>query len=699
MPPIKIKPGIDHVQATDSDLTGTFLKLISQNDQNNEETWIHEYDLKKYIVPDVNNTPIGYVPTASGNTLNLNEFVIDSNGDNWFIDEFGDAVKLKEPTGVGSIIVRKNSGANVGTRPRLNFIEGANITIDVVDDNPDDEIDITITATGAAGGYDTIQEEGSSLTQRTILNFIGSSFTASDDGANTRTNLTAAALLDSIVDQGTNGWIVKTTNTTSAIRELIAASNKISITNTTGVSGNPEFDVVEANININNLNGVLNITKGGTGRDTLGSPNQVLAVNTAGTALEYRTMFGSGGVTVTHSTGSIEVNGSGVGGAGYDRVQEEGSNLPQQTTLNFIGSSITATNNIAQSRTDVTMSAFINSLHDQAGTGILIKVNSTTAATRTLTAGSNKISVANGSGVAGNPTIDVVEANININNLAGTLQVNKGGTGLTALGGPNTFLGVNAAGTALHYKTLTGGAGVSINHSGTTTTISATGSSNWTLSSTTLYPNSTSTNVVIGGTAMSATGLKFQVNGKSYLQNDTFVGAPLDLAASQRGYMNVRMYEGGYGGYGQHSGSGSTHNLTAVQDSAIFSRWFSGTTQTTLVSIGTQANVNPLNLEGIHNNTATQVGAVKINGRKRNTTGAQALLDSELILEVMNNNLPKVQFFGSGRTDFLGNTGIRVPQGTTAQRAAVRGIIRFNTDTLKFEGCTNATGPVYVDLH
>lgn len=49
--------------------------------------------------------------------------------------------------------VRKNSGANISTgRSRLNLIEGANTTIDVVDDVGGDEVDITITSTAAGGG-------------------------------------------------------------------------------------------------------------------------------------------------------------------------------------------------------------------------------------------------------------------------------------------------------------------------------------------------------------------------------------------------------------------------------------------------------------------------------------------------------------------------------------------------------------------
>lgn len=45
----------------------------------------------------------------------------------------------------------------------------------------------------ASVGYQTIQDEGTSLPQRTILNFIGSSVSATDDSANGRTNVTINA--------------------------------------------------------------------------------------------------------------------------------------------------------------------------------------------------------------------------------------------------------------------------------------------------------------------------------------------------------------------------------------------------------------------------------------------------------------------------------------------------------------------------
>lgn len=46
------------------------------------------------------------------------------------------------------ITVRKNTGADVGTRQRLNLIEGSNVTLTVADDGVGNEIDITIAASG-----------------------------------------------------------------------------------------------------------------------------------------------------------------------------------------------------------------------------------------------------------------------------------------------------------------------------------------------------------------------------------------------------------------------------------------------------------------------------------------------------------------------------------------------------------------------
>lgn len=71
----------------------------------------------------------------------------------------------------------------------------------------------------------------------------------------------------------------------------------------------------------------------------------------------------------------------------------------------------------------------LTALSATTGTGIYIRTGSGTSATRTIIAGSPRITVTNGSGAAGNPTIDVAEAALVLNNISGILSTVKGGSG------------------------------------------------------------------------------------------------------------------------------------------------------------------------------------------------------------------------------------------------------------------------------
>lgn len=65
------------------------------------------------------------------------------------------------------------------------------------------------------------------------------------------------------------------------------------------------------------------------------------------------------------------------------------------------------------------------SFADPGSNGILARTSLNVSAARTLTAGSSKLSITNGTGAAGNPTFDVVESNLTISNIGGSVPSTK----------------------------------------------------------------------------------------------------------------------------------------------------------------------------------------------------------------------------------------------------------------------------------
>jgi hypothetical protein len=63
---------------------------------------------------DVVLAPISYVPTSTGNASNKNNFVIDPNGEVWFIDTNGDAVKVNAKD-IVTTLTNVVSGNKIGT--------------------------------------------------------------------------------------------------------------------------------------------------------------------------------------------------------------------------------------------------------------------------------------------------------------------------------------------------------------------------------------------------------------------------------------------------------------------------------------------------------------------------------------------------------------------------------------------------------
>lgn len=91
------------------------------------------------------------------------------------------------------------AGTLVGTRPRINFIEGANVALTVTDDGANNEVDVMV-AVPVAGH--TVKDEGVSLPARTGLNFIGGAVSVVDDAANDETEVRITASTHTLFELG-----------------------------------------------------------------------------------------------------------------------------------------------------------------------------------------------------------------------------------------------------------------------------------------------------------------------------------------------------------------------------------------------------------------------------------------------------------------------------------------------------------------
>lgn len=120
----------------------------------------------------------------------------------------------------------------------------------------------TLNATAGAGGITTVQEEGSGLTNRSTINFVGGGFTASDDAGNSRTNITLDATLNSLAAYNTNGFLVQTAADTFAGRTITGTTNRITITNGDGVATNPAIDIAATYVGQTSITTLGTITTG-----------------------------------------------------------------------------------------------------------------------------------------------------------------------------------------------------------------------------------------------------------------------------------------------------------------------------------------------------------------------------------------------------------------------------------------------------
>jgi hypothetical protein len=133
------------------------------------------------------------------------------------------------------------------------------------------------------GSITRIQEEGSNLTQRSTLNFVGSSFTAADDAGNSRTNVTSDSDVDCLASLSSAGLFARTGSGTCAARTLQQPAAGITITNPAGTAGDPTFALADDLSALEALNANGFAARTGTStwavRTLTGTANEITVAN------------------------------------------------------------------------------------------------------------------------------------------------------------------------------------------------------------------------------------------------------------------------------------------------------------------------------------------------------------------------------------------------------------------------------------
>jgi len=174
-------------------------------------------------------------------------------------------------------------------------------------------------AVSSSGGYNTIQNNATPLTQRTELNFAGTGLVAADDAVNSRTNVTLASGISGWNGYNTNGILTQTASNTYTGRTLTGTANRLTVTNGDGVSGNPTFDISASYVGQNTIttlgtvtigtwnSGVIEGTYGGTGVNN-GSRTITLGGNLTTSGAFNTTLTVTGNTNVTLPTSGTLVN-------------------------------------------------------------------------------------------------------------------------------------------------------------------------------------------------------------------------------------------------------------------------------------------------------------------------------------------------------------------------------------------------------
>jgi hypothetical protein len=366
-----------------------------------------------------------------------------------------------------------------------------------------------------------------------------------------------------------------------------------------------------------------------------------------------------------------------------------------------VGSGITLTDNGAQSNYVISLTGAISNLN-ALGTGIVAKTGVSTLANRTITAGTVGLSLTNGDGVSGDPTVSLTGAPLSLAQTVGSgmLAINSG-----------TVITRQVTGTA-NEITVVDGTGAS-------------GDPVISIANNPVLPGTASVKVPSGTTGQRPAGSNGQIryntsnNEFEFYENSSWVSygegdgtvtnvamtVPTGLTVSGSPITTTGTFAVNYSaGY-----SIPTNASQADWDTAYNERlqWDGGSTNlvpaTGRTSLGgttvgqnffTLTNPSAITFPRINaNNSVSALDATTFRTAIGAGTGDGTISSvSGTALQITSTGTPAVTLAIASDPVMPGTAAITLPIGTTAQRGSVGdGAIRYNSDTALFEGRLNGS--------
>ena len=381
-------------------------------------------------------------PSAVGETAPIGSLFIQQNGQLYQKIGSGDTNWIKFSQGIGDVVRVDSGDTTSGYLSEKLVVNTASLDKSIGNIGAAEYISLDLANVGTSGSYTkvTTDAKGRVVSGSNPSTLSGYGIT---DAQPLDASLTAIAALTA------TGIVVQTSPTTFTTRSIDGTANEIVVTNGSGVNANPTISLPSALLTLPGTEGFI---------PPIGTTAQRVDVtgytrfNASTSRLEY--FDGTEWVSVDPSTGGT-VTSVSLTAPSYG-IQVSGSPITTSGTI-----TLTLSNDLAAVEGLDTL-------------GLAARTATDTWTTRSIEGTSNRISVSNGDGVTGNPSIDIDAAYVGQTSITtlGTISTGHwqgsvvgtqfGGTGRSTIGNANTILGVDTTGTTLEYKTILAGAGIGL---------------------------------------------------------------------------------------------------------------------------------------------------------------------------------------------------------------------------------------------